>query len=457
MRFGWLKARQTKYTAYLITYLVVVLAILTAVNWLANRHNKSYDSTANKRFSLSDQTVKVVKGLKQDAKIVYFDKTSEFTRSRDLLDRYNNLSTKLSVDYVDPDKKPTIAKTEGVRSYGTTFVQTNGKKEEAKSLTEEEITGALIRALKGGARNVCVVSGSDEHKLGDSERLGFSGVKDLIERNNYKTRSISLLEKPEVPKDCTILVVGGPRFDYVQPAVDAIKAYVESGGRALFLLDPPLKLGKDDIGDNAALAKLIESWGVTLNKDLVLDASGVGKIFGLGPEVPLVIDYQSHPIVREMKDVATAFPLSRSIEVKAATGVTPEKLFATSANSVATANLRPPISLNPATDKKGPLTLAAAGSFSSGKDGAKGRFVVVGGATWAANYYLPFNGNRDMFMNMMNWLSSDEDLISIRPKEPEDRRLTLTSGQMKTVFYTSVIFLPLIALASGIGVWWRRR
>ncbi len=457
MRFGWLKARQTKYTAYLITYVVVVLAILTAVNWLANRYNKSYDSTANKRFSLSDQTIKVVKGLKQDAKIVYFDKTSEFTRARDLLDRYDNLSTKLSVEYVDPDKKPQIAKAEGVRSYGTTFVEANGKKEEAKSLTEQEITGALIRALKGGARNVCAVSGSDEHSLADSERSGFSGVKDLLERNNYKARSISLLEKPEVPKDCTVLLVGGPRFDYVQPEVDAIKAYVDSGGRALIMLDPPLKLGKEDIGDNAALAKLLESWGVTLDKDLVLDTSGVGKIFGLGEEVPLVIDYTSHPIVREMKDVATAFPLSRSLEVKAAGGVTPEKLFATSANSVATANLKPPISLNPATDKKGPLTLAAACSFSSGKEGAQGRFVVVGGSSWAANYYLPFNGNRDLFMNMMNWLSSDEDLISIRPKEPEDRRLTLTSGQMKTVFYTSVIFLPLIALAWGIGVWWRRR
>ena len=189
--------------------------------------------------------MKVVKGLKQDAKIVYFDKTSEFTRARDLLDRYDNLSAKLTVDYSDPDKKPQLAKAEGVRSYGTTFVQANGKKEEAKSLTEEEITGALIRALKGGARNVCAVSGSDEHGLADSERSGFSGAKDLMERNNYKTRSISLLEKPEVPKDCTVLVIGGPRFDYVQPAVDAIKAYVESGGRALFLLDPPLKLGKE--------------------------------------------------------------------------------------------------------------------------------------------------------------------------------------------------------------------
>jgi ABC-type uncharacterized transport system involved in gliding motility auxiliary subunit len=236
--------------------------------------------------------------------------------------------------------------------------------------------------------------------------------------------------------------------------VDAIKAYVESGGRALLMLDPPLKLGKDDISDNAALAKLVESWGVTMNKDLVLDASGVGKIFGLGPEVPLVIDYQSHPIVRDMKDVATAFPLSRSLDVKAASGVTPEKLFATSANSVATSSLTPPISLNPATDKKGPLTLAAAGSFTTD---AKGRFVAVGGSTWAANYYLPFNGNRDMLMNMMNWLSSDEDLISIRPKEPEDRRLSLSSAQMRTVFYTSVIFLPLFALAAGLGVWWRRR
>ena len=105
MRFGWLKARQTKYTAYLITYVVVVLAILTAVNWLANRHNKSYDSTANKRFSLSDQTIKVVKGLKQDAKILYFDKTSEFTRARDLLDRYNNLSTKLTVDFASGEAR----------------------------------------------------------------------------------------------------------------------------------------------------------------------------------------------------------------------------------------------------------------------------------------------------------------------------------------------------------------
>ena len=97
MKFDWLKARQTKYSAYASIYILVILAVLGAANFLANRHNASYDSTANKRFSLSDQTEKVVRGLKQEVKVYYFDRTSEFGRARDLLDRYDNLSTKLRI------------------------------------------------------------------------------------------------------------------------------------------------------------------------------------------------------------------------------------------------------------------------------------------------------------------------------------------------------------------------
>ncbi|MCC7174833.1 MAG: GldG family protein [Bryobacterales bacterium] len=458
MRFGWLKARQTKYTAYLTAYLLIVLAVLVAINFLSNRYNKSYDSTANKRFSLSDQTVKVVRGLQKDAQITYYDRSSQFGAARDLLDRYDNLSTRLSVAYVDPDKKPQAAKAAGVGSYGTIFVQANGKKEEAKSLTEEEVTGALIRALKGGQRTVCSVSGSGEHGLDGSERTGYSNFKDLLERNNYKTETISLLEKPEVPKECTILLVGGPRFDYVEPAVKAIQNYVESGGRALVLLDPPLKLGRDDVSDNAPLVKLLESWGVTLNRDLVLDTSGIGQLFGLGPEMPLVTSYESHPIVREMRSIASALPLARSLEVKSTGKTTVEKLFSTSSNSYATANLSSQaIRINPDRDKKGPLTLAAAGTYNTGQEGTQGRFVVVGSSSWVSNYIVGFNGNRDLAMNMMNWLSSDEDLISIRPKEPEDRRLTLNRAQMTTIFYSSVVGLPVLVILAGLAVWWRRR
>jgi ABC-type uncharacterized transport system involved in gliding motility auxiliary subunit len=457
MKTDWIKARQTKYTAYVVVYTVVVLAVLSVANFLANRHNKAFDSTSNKRFSLSDQTEKVVKNLKQDVKVSYFDVTSRFQQAKDLLDRYSNLSTRLKVEYVDPYKKPQMAKAMGVRSEGQIFVESGAKHEEARSLTEEELTGAIIRSIKSGERNVCFVKGSGEHQPDESGRDGYSQFKESLEKNNYKTRGISLLEKPEVPKDCTILVAAGPRRDYLQPAVDAVRTYVESGGRAAFFLDPPLKMGRTEIDENAALAAQIEKWGITLNKNLVLDMSGIGQLFGLSEAVPLVASYESHVIVRDLKDVATAFPLARSLEAKSADKATAEKLFSSSENSFATSNLATTEIRPTAKDKKGPLALGAAATYNTGQQGSQGRIVVVGSSGWTANGIYRFNGNRDLALNMMNWLSSDEDLISIRPKEPEDRRLTMTRRQMTSVFYTSVVFVPLIIIAAGLGVWWRRR
>jgi ABC-type uncharacterized transport system involved in gliding motility auxiliary subunit len=452
-----MKTRQTKYTLYVTVYLLVIVAVLGAANWLANQHNKSIDSTSNKKFSLSDQTIKVVKGLKQDVTITDYDKTSSFGTSRDLLDRYSNLSSKLHVVYLDPDKKPQVAKAAGIRSYGQIMVDSGTKKEEAKSLTEEEVTGALIRSLKSGERNVCLVSGSGEHSLDDSGRTGYSQAKEALEKSNYKTKTISLLKggpKPEVPADCTVLVVAGPKYEYQQPSVDAIQAYVANGGHALLMLDPPLKMGKEEMQENPGLDKMLESWGVTMDKDLALDTSGVGQIFGLSEVVPLVTNYESHPIVRDLKETATAFPLARTVDVKSGGGA--EKLLSTSDNSYATTNLSSAeIRIDPKKDKKGPLTLAAAGTVKTGPK--EGRFVAVGSSNWIANNILRFNGNRDLFLNMMNWLSSDEDLISIRPKEPEDRRLMLSRRQMSMIFSSSVIGLPLIVVVAGLMVWWKRR
>src|SRR5688572_11544370 len=137
-------SRQQKYSAYAGVYLIVILAILVAANFLANRYNKSVDTTANKRFSLSDQTEKVVKGLQQDAKLTYYDRSDRFQGARDLLDRYSSLSPKLKVDYIDVLKKPQLARAAGVKTEGTLFVDVAAKHEEAKSVTEEEVTGALV-------------------------------------------------------------------------------------------------------------------------------------------------------------------------------------------------------------------------------------------------------------------------------------------------------------------------
>ena len=123
MSAQFLQARQTKYAAYAATYIAVVIAIIVTANVLANRYDKSYDTTSNKRYSLSDQTVKIVRGLKQDANITYYDQASRFQSAKDQLDLYANLSHKVHVEYVDPDKKPQLAREAGIKNYGTTIVQ----------------------------------------------------------------------------------------------------------------------------------------------------------------------------------------------------------------------------------------------------------------------------------------------------------------------------------------------
>ena len=458
MASDWMKARQTKYVAYATTYILIIIAVIAVANFLAQRYNKSFDATANKRFSLSDQTQKIVKELKQEVKITYYDETSRFQTGKDLLERYANLSPKVHVDYVDPFKKPQLARQAGIKTAGTAVVEVGTKREEAKSMTEEGVTGAIIRDLKGGTRNVCVVSGSGEHQIEDSERNGYSRLKELLAKDTYDTKTINLLQKAEVPSDCTVLMVGGPTSDYADPEVGAIKTYVENGGRAMFLLDPPLKIGKRDIAENTALTNLLASWGVTANKDLILDPNPIGQLAGLGPEIPLVTTYDSHPIVNEMKGTATGFPISRSLDIKNGDKTTVQKLFGSSDSSFATSNLASAeIRIDPAKDKKGPLTMAAAGSYNTGKPNSQGRFVVVGNSGWSANGFLNFNGNRDLMLNSMNWLASDEDLISIRPKEPEDRRINLTRAQFAWLRLVSQFGLPAIVVIGGVMVWWRRR
>jgi len=455
---GLLKARQTKYAAYAAVYILVIIAALVIGNVLADRYNKAYDGTTNKRYSLSEQTLKIVKGLKQDAVITYYDQSSRFHQAKDTLDEYANASRKVRVEYVDPDKKPQLARQAGIKEYGTAIVQVGAKREQAKGLNEEAITGALIRDLKDTTRTVCFVGGSGEHQIDDSNRGGYSRFKELLGRDEYQAKSVSLLQKAEVPGDCTVLVVGGPSNDYQQPEVDAIKKYVESGGRALFLLDPPLKIGREEIAENQPLTALLAGWGVTPEKDMVLDLNPIGQLAGLGPQVALVTSYNPHPIVNEMKGTATGFPLSRSLEVKSAGKAAVEALFSTSESSLATSNLTSAeVNTRDPNNKKGPLTIAAAGTYDTGKPNSQGRFVVVGSSAWLGNSFISFNGNRDLALNTINWLSSDEDLISIRPKEQDDRRVTMTKAQMTFVRTTSQFLLPLIVVVAGVGVWWRRR
>ncbi len=449
-------AKQARFGATAGLYTIVVIAVLVLVNWLANHYNKSYDTTANKRFTLSQETDKVVKNLKSDAKIIYFDKSSGFESARGLLDRYRNLSPKIKVEYIDWLKQPTIVRSYGVRQ-GSALVEVGSRREEARTLTEEGVTGAFLKDLKG-VRKVCFVTGSREHGLESGEGDGLSQLKTALERDNYQAQPITLLDKTEVPKDCNVVVIAGPQANYTANEVTALQNYVQGGGRALILLDPPLDFGHEHISENTPLTDLLAKWGVSEDKDLVLEQNPMGQLFGYGAEIPLVNTYESHPIVSEMKDRFTGFPITRSLQVKNGNKTTVQKLFSTTDRAIATTKLTSN-EINPAdpSNQKGPFVLGAAGSYDTGKPNDPGRFVVVGSSGFITNAMLGFQGNRDLALNIVNWLSSDEDLISIRPKPPEDRRLNVNQRQMNTFLYTDLFLLPLLVIAGGVLVYLQRR
>ncbi|MBV9266153.1 MAG: GldG family protein [Acidobacteriaceae bacterium] len=450
-------ARQARYGATASLYTIVILAILVAVNWLGNRYNKSWDTTSNKQFTLSQETKKVIQGLKQDATISYIDRPSGFQQAKATLDRYANLSPKVHVQYVDLIRNPTVASAFGVRFPGTAFVTIGQRREEAKAVTEEGITGAFVKDLKG-VKKICFVSGSGEHQLDNSQGAGLSQFKTLLERDNYQAQSVTLLDKTAVPGDCNVLVVAGPKYDYTPNEVTAIKTYIENGGRLLIALDPPLDFARERIAPNAGLTDLLSTWGVTLNKDLVLEQNPVGQLVGVGPEVPLISNYESQPIVNDLKGHITGFPVTRSMEVKNGDKTTGEKLLSTTDSAIATYKLNSP-EVNPSdpANKKGPFALASAGTYNTGKPNDPGRFVVFGTSSVLDNSMLHFQANPDLVLNSVNWLASDEDLISIRPKTPEDRRLSATQRQMNIFAYTDLIAIPLLIIVGGVSIFLKRR
>lgn len=450
-------ARQARFGATAILYSIVVIAVLVLVNWLANRYNKTYDTTSNKRFTLSQETEKIAKNLKNEATITYIDKASNFDSAKGILNRYKNLSPKIRIQYLDVLKEPTVVRSYGVRYAGTAFVELNGRKEEAKSLTEEGITGAFLKDLKG-VRRVCFVSGSRERSLDQTEADGLSQFKTLLQRDNYEAQAVTLLDKTEVPKECTVLVVAGPRVDYTANEVTALKNFITGGGRAMFLLDPPLNFGREQISENEELTKLLATWGVTEDKDLIIEQNPMAQLVGVGPEVPLVSSYESHPIVNDLKNSFTGFPISRSIQATNGEKTTVTKLFSTSDRAFATTKLNSG-EINPSdpANKKGPFVLGVAGTYNLGNPNNNGRFVVIGSAGFITNSMLGFQSNRDLALNSINWLSSDEDLISIRPVPPEDRRLNVTQRQMSLFRSFDLFLVPLLIILGGVSVYLKRR
>ena len=440
--------------ANLALYTLIGIAIIVLVNWFVNQHDKRWDLTPNQEYSLSPQSKKILQGLKQNVTIYAFDRKDAFSRRRDLLGEYESASRRVSVQYIDPDRQPALARQYGIQSYGTIEVVSGTRHFQAQSKDEEGVTNALIRVLMG-EKTIYFMQGHGERSIDDTGRDGFQNLKTELNNESYNIKTLMLLQKNQIPPDCEVLVIAGPQHDYLPPEIDTISKYLQGGGRALVMLDAGVKLPNLD--------QMLAGWGVTVRDDLVVDLNPVARLFGTSPTMPLIIKYGSNPIVEPLQRTATLFPMSRSIDISkdAKGGATPEMLCQTSGDSFAVEGFNPSVrevSYRPGKDIKGPLTVAVADTLSGAdsKQG-QGRVVITGTSLLGATAYLGFQGNKDLVMNMVNWLTAEESLISIRPKTQQQQTLDMNQRQMGRLLYLGVLGLPLAIILIGTGVWWRRR
>jgi ABC-type uncharacterized transport system involved in gliding motility auxiliary subunit len=462
---GWknrLTSRQAKYGLNTALYALAALAIVAILNLIVIRiptrlgeanMDWQWDLTSNQQFSLSPQAVQILSKLDRDIELVYFNRRDQFAGLSDLLEQFRNQSRRLQIRYVDPDREPSLAQGYNVKEYGVVVVAAGERTEQAKGVREEDILNSIIRVLKEGTKTIYFLQGHGEREMDSTERLGYSEAKKALEEGNYKVETLSLLvEKPQVPL-AGVLVIAGPQKELLDSELDAIKQYMLMGGRVFLLITPftPPKL-----------AKLFSEFGADISNNLVVDVSGIGRLFGTDELMPLALQYDDHTITKDMANIATLFPFANAVQ--ASVGFLPgaefQMLAKTTANSWATKDVRSrEVSFREGQDIKGPLALAGAGIFHdpSAPAAIETRYVVAGSADFISNAILGFNGNRDLFLNMMAWLSSDEDLISIRPRDPEERPVELTPTQLRLIFYLSLVVVPLAVVAGGLGVWWRRR
>jgi ABC-type uncharacterized transport system involved in gliding motility auxiliary subunit len=472
--------RQTRLGTIAATSVVLVLGILVAINYLAARRNHRWDLTSTKQFSVSDQTKNLLQRLDAPVKVLVFDRPTAIDSFRDRLDEYEYLSNrKVTVEYISPDKDPVRASQHKVQSYGTVVFNYKGRTETVVGSDEQQLTNTLIKVLSGGERTVYFLVGHGEHDTAGSARDGYSSIYQALGSENYKTDTLALAQKPEVPANATVLVIAGPRTDLLQGEVDAIKQYLDRGGKLLVMLDPPDKQGQAPLTN---LLALLKDWGIDAGNDVVVDTSGVGQLLGANEVTPVAVRYPSHPIVERFR-VITAYPLTRSIRPVSGgvNGRTAQTFVESSPQSWGESDLaalytQKPVAFDKDKDVQGPVSLGAAVSVSAPKPPAapaskpdegktpasdapkpETRVVAIGDSDFASNGWLGIQGNQDLFLNMVGWLAQQENLISIRPRDPEDRRLTLSAQAQRNVAYLAWLGIPGAVFVLGVWSWRRRR
>jgi len=446
-----LTGRQARYGGNALLMSVAFFAIVGLLNYLGARHHERWDVTEEKQFSLSEQSIRLLQSLTEPVQVKLFFTPGHYNRfeAEDLIKEYAVRSSKLSYEFIDLDVQRRLALEYQVSRDGTIIFERGDRREVTFGVGEQDLTSALLKVTRDEVKGVYFLTGHQERDPESFQEDGYSTLKQVLLSENYAVERFNYAVTDTVPSEVAVLVVAGPTKPLSSEETRRLAGFVENGGSLLLLIDPGMP---DPLGG------LLHEYGIDLADDFVLDPAH--SFFG-DVSAPLVDRYEFHQITKDLAGLSTFFPTARSVTK---TDPLPEdwnvQYLATSSPSSWAETAYREERVKPDEDEaKGPLGLAAVIEPSVSGEG-KGRLVVVGDAGFVENSLLNAVGgvgNVDLFMNAVGWLAEEEELISIRPKPPQQRQVVLTALQARGIIYSSAVFVPALVLAAGALVWWRRR
>jgi len=469
---------------------VAVIGILVLTNVLGARFSARWDLTATGEFTLSDQTQSVLADLDQDVRaIAFFAGDSAIgAEVETLLVEYDNASPRFSYEMVDPERNPARAKEYDVTSSAVVVLEVGTQHRQISAANlfsmgtqpdmsqfefrgEEAITRGLVEMTQSLGTRVYFITGHGGPSLYDD----YTSLRTYLGGEGFYLTEWNLAKKGELPEDADVAILAGPQADLSTEERRALETYLEEGGTLMALVDPvPSQQGFPQLTD------LLADVGVVLHDDVVVDPTR--NYFG--QQLNPIPRYEYHKLTEKLieRELAVMFPRARSMEVaeELPQGLVAERLLATSGDAWGETNFEETPTKDP-EDHEGPLALGAvvsreiddeeadegeAGEGEATEAESPGEeeetptepvAVVLGNSYFALNDVVGFQGNRDLFLNSVNWLAGREALISIRPKPPVMREVMLTTTDRRVILYSSVFGVPLIVLALGAWVWLRRR
>ena len=445
------RQRSTRLGMNSVLMVILVGAIIVLLNFLAARHAPEWDFSETQNFTLSRQTYQVLRTLEEPISIKVFahERSPHFASFRDLLNTYRKETPKLTVEFIDPERQPDLAKQYAITQIDTVVVEGSKHNVYLNEASENEVTNGLLRATQTEKKRLVFLTGHGEKGLQDQQSSGLSRAQDALTKQGYEVKAFPKMTA-DVSRGTDVVVIVSPQESLTDDEERLLQEYLQQGGHLLLLVDP-----RQDSVD-----RLLRKWGVTLGKGIVVDEE---HRLGRGSPTALQIrTFTGHDITDEFT-VPILLPVSRHIDFD------PEQagqdwdfvsLAQTSGKSWAEMNQTDtPPQLDPQNDIEGPLTIAAALTAQSSTlpEDQAARIVIVGNSAFATNGYLTYPGNTDFFLKTVAWLAGESHLVSIAPKEPAFHPFVPNPSQEQVLLFFQVLFLPLFTLFLGFSVWKKRQ